>query len=298
MKRKWLWAALCLLALGSCSFRDGDSTPASVTLPDLAVTAQPVATPPPGSYYNLNTDVGLVLDEAGNFAMYSGENCVTGTYSVGADGLIFTSGGEEAEARMTGEGLVFEDMAGAFFPVGVAEGFSSLGLMRQRDREYTDNGDGTWRVCDYSLGLAFVYPTIMSAPEGLLPDAVVVWDGVDGYVTGRNVTADFSGDGNSFIGGYMEDKVLTDFRALYGAVGSYESMEVLDENITGRLASAEGTITGGEGDIYVKCIIYTSTYSDGTVNYICKCFFAPAGDTASFNALANSVVNMTAVRRK
>ena len=64
------------------------------------------------------------------------------------------------------------------------------------------------------------------------------------------------------------------------------------------MASAEGIILGGGERVYVKCIMYTSTYSDGTENYICKCFFAPEGDTEAFNALTSSVVNMTAVRRR
>lgn len=291
-----LLAALCLLALGSCSVRDADT--GSSSLPELAVTAAPLSLPKAGSYYNLDSGVGLVLDGEGSFAMYAGADCVKGTYSAGADSLIFSTGGEETEALVNGTGLVFEDMEGSFLPVGVSEGFSSLGLMEERDREYTDNGDGTWQVCDYTLQIAFVYPAEMSAPEGLIGDAAVVWDGAEGYVVGRNVTADFTGDGSAFMDSYMRTEALSDFRELYGDGGVWESLTLLSENISGRAASAEGVIVSGNGRIYAKCIMYTSTYSDGTVNYICKCFFAPEGDTAAFNALANSVMNMTAVRKK
>lgn len=285
------------LTLGSCAFRD-DAVTESSTLPDISVSALAAEAPPPGSYYNTQTGVGLVLDDQGAFAMFAGDESVKGTYALQGDGIVFTSGTEETLARLDETGIVFEDMPGVFLPVGVAESFSALGVMLASDREYTDSGDGFWSVCDYGLGLAFVYPGEMSAPEGLLSDAAVVWDGEKGYVVGRNVTEQLIGDAQSFLDSYMRREVLSDFAGLRSVSGSFESMELLEENIPGRVASAEGVIVTAAERIYVKVIMYTSTYSDGTVNYICKAFYAPEGDTAAFNAMANGVTDMTAVRRK
>lgn len=295
--RRILPIFLCFaLGLGSCQFRQEVQQPN--TLPELSVSATPAATPPPGSYYNSHTDVGLLLDSEGVFAMFSGDESLKGTYALRGDDVVFTSGTEETLARVDETGLVFEDMPGVFLPVGVAESFAALGVMLAGDREYTDKGDGTWQVCDYALELAFVYPGDMSAPEGMLPDAAVVWDGKSGYVVGRNVSADCSGAEAVFLENYMASRVLEDFQELYKASGSFESSTMLQENIPGRLASAEGIIITAAARYYVKVILYTSTYSDGTVNRICKAFYAPEGDTAAFNAIANGVTDMTAVRRR
>lgn len=295
--RRILPIFLCFaLGLGSCQFRR-EVQPES-SLPELSVSATPASAPPPGSYYNSHTDVGLVLDSEGVFAMFSGETSVKGTYALRGDDVVFTSGTEETLARLDETGLIFEDMPGVFLPVGVAESFSALGVMLVGDREYTDNGDGTWQVCDYALELAFVYPGDMSAPEGLLTDAAVVWDGKSGYVVGRNVSADCSGAEAEYMERYMASNVLADFQELYNVSGSFESSGLLQENIPGRLASAEGVIVTSAARYYVKVIMYTSTYSDGTINRICKAFYAPEGDTAAFNAIANGVTDMTAVRRR
>lgn len=285
------------LALGSCQFRSAPEPESS--LPPLSVSGQAAQAPAPGSYYNSQTDVGLVIDSQGAFAMFSGSESLKGTYSLRSDYVVFASGTEETLARLDETGLVFEDMPGVFMPVGVAESFAALGVMLSGDREYTDLGDGRWQVCDYGLGLAFVYPGDMSAPEGLLSDAAVVWDGEKGYALGRNVTESLSGgDPESFLDSYMRVNIPSDFALLHGVSAAWESMELLQENIPGRVASAEGVLVTAAERVYVKVIMYTSTFSDGTVNYICKGFFAPEGDTAAFNALANGVTDMTAVRRK
>lgn len=284
------------LALSGCSLRQEVQQPD--TLPEISVSATPASAPPPGSYYNSHTDVGLLLDSEGVFAMFSGESSLKGTYALRGDDIAFTSGTEETLARMDEAGLIFEDMPGVFLPVGVAESFSALGVMLAGDREYMDMGDGTWQVCDYALGLAFVYPGQMSAPEGLLPDAAVVWDGKEGFVVGRNVSGDCAGAETAFLEAYMAEQVLSDFEELYHVSGSYETCTLLQENIPGRPASAEALIVTAQARYYVKVIMYTSTYADGTVNLICKGFYAPEGDTAAFNAMANGVTDMTAVRRR
>ena len=48
----------------------------------------------------------------------------------------------------------------------------------------------------------------------------------------------------------------------------YRHEPLLQENIPGRVASAEGVILTAAQRIYVKVIMYTSTYSDGTVEEI------------------------------
>lgn len=292
-----------VLLLGSCNLNNKADTPKAATVPgdistQIAVSAKPYEGPVAAEMYNYSGKAQLRIDGEGGFLLSVSGLSLCGTYTAYEDEIVLRSGGEELRAYPSGEGYVLSGMAGIFLPLEEKESFSELGVIARSDREYIEESGGTYRLSDYVLQLALRYPASMSAPENLVADAVVIWDKALGYVTGRNVTEEFSGSAESFMESYMREKVLADFRQLYGREGSFETVELLSEGIAGRLASAEGIISGAEEKIYVKCIMYTSTYSDGTVNYICKSFYAPEGDQGSLSALTNSVVNMTAVRRK
>ncbi len=290
--------AIAVLFMGSCNFGEGEPAGDLPTaLPQLSVSAEPYTGPDAGDFFNAASECFFSLDGEGAFALMASGKSLRGTYSASETELWLECGGEELRVFPSAGGYVLSGMAGIFLPAEQQDGFTELGIIRTGDREYTEE-EGSCRLSDYSLQLALRYPENMSAPENLISDAVVVWDGAKGYVTGRNVTEDFSGEAEGFMQSYMERSVQEDFRLLYGEEGSFESLEQLSEGVSGRLASAEGLMVGAGERIYVKCIMYTSTYSDGTVNYICKCFYAPEGDSAAFNALASTVVNMTAVRRR
>ena len=78
----------------------------------------------------------------------------------------------------------------------------------------------------------------------------------------------------------------------------FEGFTLLHEGIEGRLAAATLQMTDGEQPIAVKSVLYTSTFADGTVNYICKTTLAPAEDEGALEALAAAVTDMGAVRKK
>lgn len=309
MKRKRLLNIALLLGvlvfLGSCNFSEkenktgssGDEGPGRLPV-QTAVSAMPYAGPPASEFYNASGAGMLRLDGEGGFTLSVSGFSVSGAYSATEDEIVLALGGEEARLYPSAEGYILSGMAGIFLPVEEKESFSALGVIAKSDREYTEESGGTYRLSDYTLQLSLRYPVSMAAPENLVADAVVVWDKASGYVCGRNVTENFFGEAEDFMDDYMHNYVLPDFRLLYGKEGSFESLTPLNEGIAGRLASSEALIKGAEERIYVKCIMYTSTYSDGTVNYICKSFYVPEGDHDSLSSLTNSVVNMTAVRRK
>ena len=307
MKKKRFVYIVALLALmlllGSCNLprRSPGASDTDISnrfSEEITVSAVPYAGPSAGEFYNDSTNSLLSLDGAGGFTLASAGVYVSGTYSAFEDEIVLSGGGEETRLYPSAEGYVLSGMAGIFLPTEEKEGFSALGVIAKSDREYTEESGGVYRLSDYTLRLSLNYPAAMSAPENLVADAVVIWDKASGYVTGRNVTEIFSGDGKSFMAEYMKNYVLPDFRLLYGKNGSFDSLTPLDEGIAGRLASSEAVIKADDERIYVKCIMYTSTYSDGTVNYICKCFYVAEGDQSALTSLTNSVINMTAVRRK
>ena len=289
-------AALVILLLGSCNYsreKEGDSP----YTPDFVAEAEPWAGLAARELYNEHSGCTLCLDGEGEFMLYAPGMSLRGTYTATEQELSLISGGEEAVAYPSGGGYMLSGMAGVFLPVESRGNFTEMGLIRSLDREYGEETGGICRLSDYSLQLSLQYPATMSAPENLISDAVVIWDGDMGFVVGRNVTGDYADGAEAFLKGYMEKTVVQDFRQIYGEEGEMEGLEMLSEGISGRLSSAEAVIIGGER-VYVKCIMYTSTYSDGTENYICKCFYAREGDEEAFSALSSTVVNMTAVRRR
>lgn len=306
MKRAKLWLAAALAAaallLGSCDYESiKPKEEPKPSLPDFAAAAEAYPGPEKRDYFNARAGCYLCIDGEGGFSLGWEKGRTEGTYTATEHELLLQSGGEALRAYQRGEGLVLTGLGGIFLPLEEGTGFSAVGLAARFDREYSDEEGGVRRLSDYLLGVGLLYPAEMKAPENILTDAVLVWDGERGYVSGRNVTEDFAlsdMEAESFMEDYMRARVMEDFRLIYGGEGVFESLEMLSEGVSGRLASAEGVLTGGGERIYVKTIMYTSTYPDGTVNHICKCFFAPEGDQKSFNALANGVTGMTAVRRK
>ena len=307
MKKKSIFYIAALLVItvmmGSCNLSERSEKASGTDLGNhfaegITVSAVPYEGPEAGEFYNGSTGAALRLDRAGEFFFAASEKYVRGTYSAFEDEIVLSLGGEEARLYPSAEGYILSGMAGIFLPREEKGSFSALGVIAKSDREYAEEASGVYRLSDYNLQLALHYPSAMSAPENLVADAVVIWDKASGYVTGRNVTEIFVGDGKSFMAEYMENYVLPDFRLLYGKNGTFDSLTPLDEGIAGRLASSEAVIKADDERIYVKCIMYTSTYSDGTVNYICKCFYVAEGDQSALTALTNSVINMTAVRRK
>ena len=107
-----------------------------------------------------------------------------------------------------------------------------------------------------------------------------------------------SGSAADYLSGQMQEQLLADFTRFYGTPDTYEALSVRESEIDGRLAEAELRASGADGEISIHAIVYTSAYTDGTENYICKCYFVPAGDPGRVAQLAEAVSDMTAVRLK
>ncbi len=283
--RKIIAAALCAAVFSGCApFAPAEATPAP-----KAETRE---------FYNAAQELSLRIDGE-SFVLSRAGELVRGSCETQGNSLVLSWEGGEAAGTFDGDRLNFPAIRGDFLPAEEAGSPGALGLLMHPQREYGPTESGVLRMRDYELELALDCPEDFALPEGIIADALVVRDSGLGCVTGRNVSGEFDGgDAESFLENYMAEQLLSDARALYGGeAAEWRESGLLEENISGRLASAEGVLETGAGAIYVKSIMYTSTYADGTVNYICKSFFAPEGDTAAFNALANGVVNMSAVRR-
>ena len=84
----------------------------------------------------------------------------------------------------------------------------------------------------------------------------------------------------------------------FGAPTGSDPLRSVSGKVKGRLAAASLRISGPEAGADANVILYTSTYPDGTENYICKTYLVPAGDTARLKALEAAVTDMAAVRMR
>ncbi len=167
------------------------------------------------------------------------------------------------------------------------------------DTEELTLGGGKFRYRDFSAGLALTYDETLQIAAGKLDGAVTVADGKGGYVVGRNVTRAYltrTGSAEEFLEDLIRSAVFADAESLYGAVEGYDGLRLVSGKAGGRLAAGEATLTCGEAAVAARAILYTSAFADGTENFICKCIFAPAGETAQLDALAAGVYDMGAAR--
>ena len=285
---------------------DAGEAPSALSIP----TPTPATDGLEGSYYNDFLRLTLTLDGEGSFTMLTrGGTGDTGTYAAGGEAgtltLSFPSGQENAVIDADGD-LTIEGRTGYFlrdwsyWHITAAEaGTEPVPLPYEGNATVLDNGDGTFRYRDPDNALAFTYPAGMTAQSGRLIGGVVVTDSGGGAVAGRNVTALYSthkGTDDEFLADYVHTFVFTDFGILYGGVRSYQPLTLLHEGIEGRLAAATMALRGSaeETEIFARIILYTSTYADGTVNYICKTVFA--ADANRIDELSDAVTDMGAVR--
>jgi len=260
-----------------------------------------------GSYYNDYLRMLLQLDGRGGCTLTGGGVEASGSYAVSADTLTLDFGSRRETALVDRDGdVTIEGRSGYFlrnwsFWGITAEQIGAGAAARSETRETIPLGGGKQRFRDYENEIAFTYTEGIEVLPDRLVGAVAAADGADGYVTGRNVTrllADFNGEPEDFLEQYIRTYTFADFDNFYGALTGFDPPERVSGRVKGRLAAATLRIRGTEREADVCVILYTSTYPDGTENFICKTYLAPAGDTARLKALESSVTDMSAVRMR
>ncbi len=312
-----LTAALLLCACGQTATEDTSSA-SSVTGADVPAE-EAVAEPQQpaesdgleGVYYNDYLRMTLTLDGTGGCALNGGGTEAAGTYERSAAGdtltLRFDTRLETAAIDADGD-ICIEGRSGYFLRDwtfwGITwEEVSAVSSLPTATASAAgvSLGNGTVRYRDYENAVAFTCPESYSVLTGQLTGAVAVSDGAGGYVTGRNVTSLYFSSNHSddeLLEDYVKTFVFADFNLLYGGILSFDSFTLLHEEIEGRLAAATlNLVCASDGEsVAVQIILYTSTYADGTVNYICKTVFVPASRADGAEQLAAAVTDMGAVR--
>lgn len=255
-----------------------------------------------GNYYNDYLRVNLYLDGRGGCKMSGPSGEETGLYYIAEDGAISLSFSERWEsAAIDADGdLRIEGRTGYFlhdwdkWGITAAEAGIKPSDGAASAVETVPESD---RYRDFEKGVALRCAPEMEILDDLIVGGLAVRDGRGGWVTARNVTEIYSthsGSDDEFLLDYTRNFVFADFDLFYGPLGSYAGLTAKHEGIEGRLACVTLTLTGAEGgDVEAKSMLYTSTYADGTVNYICKTVYAAPGGV---EALERAVTDVGAVR--
>lgn len=323
--KRILLPALCLLLVLTACSRHGPDAADDPTAPTAAPAPwRPEIVPeiageesaPPaepagetdgleGSYYNDYLRETLILDGCGGCSVSWPGGVMGGVYSAADEVVTVLMSDLRLTARRDACGdLSIDGKTGRylrdwdFWGITTAEaGIHPVTTLP--DTEEFPLGGGAYRYRDFPAGLALTYNEALQIAAGKLSGAVTVADGKGGYVVGRNVTRDYltrSGSAKEFMEDYIRATVFQDCGILYGAVGAYDGLRLLSGKTEGRLAAGELTLTCGTQEIAARVILYTSAFSDGTENFICKCVLAPSGETAQLDALAAGVYDMGAAR--
>ena len=288
-----LLAALLLLPACSAAERQHKAS-AAVSEPGTAAESDA----PEGSYYNHELKMLLTLDSSGECRLSGADTKAAGTYTAAPGSLTLDFGTRQEIAHLDEDGGIrIEGSAGVFLrgaaPADGSTYFPGSGT------EIIPSADGSFRCRDYDACIACTCARGMELLPGLLSGALAVTDGANGYVSGRNVTdalTGFSGAAENFLETYIRTYTFADFDVFYGDLTHCSDPAITSGGEDGRLTSASLLISDDAHEIAVSVILYTASYADGTINYICKSCFAPAAAPDDLDALAEAVTGMSAVR--
>ncbi len=304
MKRSGrLRSVFCICAamiLCGCGAREPLAPPEA----EQPAAAAPQTAPQPdglqGGYYNDFLAETLTLDGFGGCCLADADGVRAGAYTSAEGGVLLSLPEGEVRAERTAEGdLCLDGRTGRYLCDWAFWGISAERANLHPTQEIPDAetfavGGGALRHRDMHSGVAFSYAEALT----LLPrggGAAAVTDGQGGFVSVRNVTAEYAAAAD---GAFPESCVRTyafgEFERLYGErVRAYEGLQV--EAGTADPGSAELTVFGcGETAAQVRVKLCRAAYDDGTENVLLVCVFAP--DAERTQALCAEIFDVCAVR--
>lgn len=260
-----------------------------------------------GRYYNDYLRLTLALDGRGSCTLTGSDTDAAGTYTLSDGRLLLDFGTRQETAAADGDGdITIDGRSGyflrnwSFWHITEAEAGTAFAPAGNAS-ESLQEADGGTRFRDFENHIAFTYTQDITVLPDLLIGAAAATDGQGGFVSGRNVTDSYFahiGTDDEFIEDYVKTYVFADFDVFYGGISGFDSFSLAHDGIEGRLADASLHLYNAENDISARVILYTSTYADGTANYICKSIFAPTDNEVQAQALGDAVSGMGAVRIK
>jgi hypothetical protein len=254
-----------------------------------------------------DSSLAYVFDEQLGFhVMEADKETMTGTYTY-EEKQASVVAGENGETtlyiELIGDGTITVDngVGGNIFFRRVS---SSTSLDAQEpdlgETLTTDNGNGTFTLDDFALGITATYPATMTVVSNisLTNPAILITDGSKGYCMVRNITdyyGRFSGTADSFATAYINDYIYTDFREIFGGYPDYTDYNLTHPTIENRLVTADIELYTADNDIQVDFIIDLENNANGSTSVTAIVFFAPRGEKEQMDTLKSSVTSCNSI---
>ncbi len=243
--------------------------------------------------YEKYDNMYLALYDTGKYEIYdikSGDVTSDGSFKVDGNTLELTETGKDPQKITISSNVRLIDDEGdlltPYIPESELESSSSDGKTTRAYGNSRDDltftyidGDAKWQMKSASRGCFLKYPQDYYAD--CADDFLYVYDGDEGYVTARNVTAayyDYYGDDEDFVNDYSYLSLLDDFEFFYGDITNVD-------NITSKLNPTEkhfsetfANIMNDDHDIQCASTIFHSEFKDGTDTLILINKFYRFGD--------------------
>ncbi|NCC66618.1 MAG: hypothetical protein EOM14_00285 [Clostridia bacterium] len=245
-------------------------------------------------------------EELGFHVMEADKETLTGTYTY-EENKATVIAGENGETslyiELIGDGTITVDngVGGNTFFRRVS---SSTSLDTQEpdlgETLTTDNGNGTFTLDNFSLGITATYPAAMTVVNNisLTNPAILITDGSKGYCMVRDITeyyGRFSGTADSFATAYINDYIYTDFREIFGGYPDYTDYNLTHPTIENRLVTADIELYTADNDIQVDFFINLEYNANGNTTVTAIVFFAPRGEKEQMDTLKSSVTNCSSI---
>ncbi|MCR5419627.1 MAG: hypothetical protein K6E98_01310 [Lachnospiraceae bacterium] len=155
------------------------------------------------------------------------------------------------------------------------------------DLQYKDAGKGLYELRSPSRHTYLKYPYQYYAnADG---DFLYVYDGTEGYVTGRNITLDYqnwSGDAKSFVDKYADHYLMQDFQYFYGKAESAADIKRVYNPKKDIVSRVTANLWNGRYDIQCSSVINFSRFKDGTIYLMMINKFYTYGSKDAFNRVS------------
>ncbi|WP_031547857.1 hypothetical protein [Oribacterium sp. FC2011] len=244
--------------------------------------------------YEKEDSIYLALYDTGKYEIYdikSGDVTSDGSFKVDGNTLELTEDGGDPQKITISSNVRLVDDEGDLLTPYIPESEKSTDasgdnkITRAYGRydddltfSYNDE-DGRWMMKSASRGCNIKYPADFYADA--IDDFLYVYDGDEGYVTARDLTAayyDYYGDDEDFVNDYSYLSLLDDFEYFYGEVTNVDNTTTKLNPTDKHFSECYANLMNDYYDIQCASTIFRSTFKDGTESLILINKFYRFGD--------------------
>ena len=244
--------------------------------------------------YEKEDSIYLALYDTGKYEIFdikSGDLTSEGSFKVEGNTVELTEEGNDPQKLIISSNVRLVDDEGDLLTPYIPESeitadSSGDKMTRAYGGRYDDDliftyndEDGRWMMKSASRGCNIKYPAEFYADA--IDDFLYVYDGDEGYVTARDVTAayyDYYGDDEDFVNDYSYLSLLDDFEFFFGEITNVDNTTTKLNPSDKHFSECYANLMNNYYDIQCASTIFRSVFKDGTEKLILINKFYRFGD--------------------